>query len=368
MNEDKKIEQKITSTLEWSFFSVIFGFLVFFALIGIVWLLYGLISPILVGLLLAFIFRPIINWTHDHWQWHPWLTTSLLLLLIILLIASLMIYMVPLLTTQISQFIDNLPKYIEKISNFAADQHISIDKDLRERMTQTAEKPEKLLPLIFQGTAKSFGMLSKVLGNVSYAIVYMLLLIVFFVTFSLHLPKINEWFKQFQPLSKRDQINDVLKKIYDAAGAFLRTRLLIAVILSIFFSAGWGFSGVPYWLFLGIATGILNIIPYASIIGWIIALLINALESATTGGVLQALLWPTVVYTIGQGIDGWVLTPYLQGGKLEIHPVIIIFAVLAGGAVAGLLGMLIAIPLVAAWKIFFTEMVKPKLTQWAENN
>ena len=364
----KKIDQNTSSTLQWSFFSVLMGFLVFFGIIAFFWLLLDLLAPVLVALLLAFIFRPLINWTNQHWNWPAWLSLIVLLFLMTAIFTTLGIYLMPILIEQISQFIEKLPEYIENLLELIAGEQIIINEDTRDQLLDAAQKHEKIIPLILTGTVKSFNMIIKAFGTLSYIIIYIILLFVFFVTFCLRLPDLKNWCRQFLPRSHRDQIIDILQKIYDASSLFLRTRLIIAFLIGAFFSIGWAIAGVPYWLLLGTITGFLNIIPYASGLGWIAALLITGFEAASSGRLLYALLWPTVVFVIGQLLEGWFLTPYLEGEKLKIHPVIVLFTVLAGGTLAGLLGMLLAIPLTAAWQILFSDAIKPTLIHWAKKH
>jgi len=365
MNENAN--RQISSTLQWSFFTVLLGFLVFFLILVLIWLLIDLLTPVLVGLLLAFIFSPLVNWTNRKWRFPPWLTVTLLLLLLAAVTAALAIYLVPLFLQQASEFLQKVPDYIESLMESISGQDITLDQEIRSRFSDAAAE-HNILPIILRGTVKSIGLISKAFGAASYFLLYAILLVVFFVAFSLYLPAVKMWCLQFLPHSRRDRIIAVLAKIYDASGAFLRTRLIIAFILCVVFSAGWAFAGVPYWLLLGTATGILNIIPFAAAIGWFAAMLVNSLEADSFNALLYALLWPTVVFIIGQFLDGWLLTPLLQAKKLRINGVILLLAVFAGGALAGLLGMLLAIPFVAAWQILFSELIKPPFIKWAQTH
>jgi predicted PurR-regulated permease PerM len=78
------------------------------------------------------------------------------------------------------------------------------------------------------------------------------------------------------------------------------------------------------------------------------------------------LLWPTVVYGIGQTLDDWVLTPMIQGKATDLDPVSIVVAVLAGGSLAGVYGMLLAVPAAACVKILIRELVMPRVRAWSE--
>jgi predicted PurR-regulated permease PerM len=364
----EKIDGKTSATIEWSFFTVLSGFLIFFLFIGITWLLRALLAPVLVALLLALLFLPMIEWAQKHWDMPPWLSLTLLLLLLTAICTTLSIIGLPVVYEQISDFLSNLPDHIDRISQALFGEKVTLSEGFKENLSKASEKPENILPLLLKGSLKSLGILAHTLSMVTYVIIYILLMLVFFVAFCLYLPRIRQWLWQFLPHSKRDHIAELSGNIYSAAGTFFRTRLLIALILAILFSAGWGLAGVPYWLLLGVATGILSIVPYAAGLGWIAAMLVNAVDAGSSGQLVYALLWPTVVYSVIQFLEGWFLTPYLQGGRLHIHPVVVLFVVLAGGALAGILGMLLAIPLTAAGQMIFSDIIKPRLKKWASNN
>jgi predicted PurR-regulated permease PerM len=156
----------------------------------------------------------------------------------------------------------------------------------------------------------------------------------------------------------------------EAVGDFFRGRLVIAVIMGIILSAGWFFTGVPYWFFLGMLTGLLNIVPYLSIVSWPVAVLLKYVDSLTNPAVqntdvLAIVAWPSLVYVAVQLLESWWLTPWIQSGQTNLSAVTIILVVIAGGVLAGILGMLLAIPVSACIKILVQELVLPPLKQWA---
>jgi predicted PurR-regulated permease PerM len=118
--------------------------------------------------------------------------------------------------------------------------------------------------------------------------------------------------------------------------------------------------------------GLLGIIPYATSFAWIIAMLLRFLELdagiTDTSDALAVFLWPTLVFVIVQASDDWLLTPWLQGSQLEMSFITIILVVIVGGAVAGLLGMLLAVPAAACLRILWVEVMKPNLVRFAESH
>jgi predicted PurR-regulated permease PerM len=156
-----------------------------------------------------------------------------------------------------------------------------------------------------------------------------------------------------------------------AIAAFFRGRLVIATIIGVLLSVGWFLTGVPYWFFLGMLTGLLNIVPYLSVLTWPIAILLKYVETinspeAASAGFASVALWPSVVYFGVQLLDNWILTPWIQsGGDIKMNPATVLVVVLIGGTLAGTWGLLFAIPVAACIKIFLEEVVLPPLREWA---
>jgi predicted PurR-regulated permease PerM len=156
-----------------------------------------------------------------------------------------------------------------------------------------------------------------------------------------------------------------------AVSTFLRGRLVISLIMSAMFAFGWSplVTDVPFWLVFGIITGLLAIIPYAAALGWLAALLVKGVELAT--GNPTQLDWVlglgglSLVYGGVQLIEGWLLTPWIQGRAMDLSPVTVIIVVFIGGSVAGLWGMILAIPLSACIKIFLVDVAFPAARHWA---
>jgi predicted PurR-regulated permease PerM len=116
-------------------------------------------------------------------------------------------------------------------------------------------------------------------------------------------------------------------------------------VLAVYYSAGLALFGLDLALPIGVFTGLAVFVPYVGFgLGLILALLAGLLEFAVSGGASRALLMVAVVYGLGQLIEGFFLTPRLVGKRVGLHPLAVIFALLAFGQVLGFLGVLIALP------------------------
>lgn len=138
---------------------------------------------------------------------------------------------------------------------------------------------------------------------------------------------------------------------------FISSQLLDAIIVGILVTIAMSIIGVKYAVLLGFMIGLFNIIPY---FGAIIAVAISVIITIITGGLSQALIMAVVVIILSQ-IDSNIINPKIIGNSLEISPLLVIFAVTVGGAYFGVLGMFLAVPVVAVLKILINDYLDFKI-------
>lgn len=139
---------------------------------------------------------------------------------------------------------------------------------------------------------------------------------------------------------------------------FLASQFLDAIVVGVMTSIAFSIMGVKYAVLLGFMIGLFNMIPYfGAIIGVIIAIIITFL----TGGLSQT-IWMTIVVVILQQIDANIINPKIVGDSLKISPLLVILAVALGGAYFGVLGMFLAVPIVAVIKIILVDFIEYKNT------
>lgn len=137
---------------------------------------------------------------------------------------------------------------------------------------------------------------------------------------------------------------------------FISGQLIDGIIVGILVTIGMSIIGVKYAVLLGFMIGLFNIIPY---FGAIVAVAISILITIITGGVSQTLIMAIVVIILQQ-IDSNIINPKIIGNSLEISPLLVIFAVTVGGAYGGVLGMFLAVPVVAVLKIIIDDWIEYK--------
>lgn len=191
----------------------------------------------------------------------------------------------------------------------------------------------------------------------------------FFFFISTGYGKVLDFWRDLIPERKKGKTIDLVAKMNVAVSGFVRGRLTIAAIQAVVFSVGYLAIGVPGWIILGPLVAVLSIVPYAALVGVPISIILlylhpNALEFQ------ESILWtigaPIGIYVGGQMLDDYVLTPAIQGKSTGMDTPTILFASLAGGALAGVYGLLIAIPVAACIKIIMQEIFWPRFKRWAQ--
>jgi predicted PurR-regulated permease PerM len=156
-------------------------------------------------------------------------------------------------------------------------------------------------------------------------------------------------FYTLMPPHWRPIVADWLGEIDRALGGFLRGQFTIALILATIYAVGLALIGVPLGALLGIIAGLANLVPYMSIVVGLIPTLVFFLlsDAPSLGGILAILL----LYVGGQMLEGLYLSPRIMGRETGLHPVVVMMAILVGGTLFGLLGILVAVPVTAVLQV-----------------
>ncbi|HYD02154.1 MAG TPA: AI-2E family transporter, partial [Phycisphaerales bacterium] len=176
------------------------------------------------------------------------------------------------------------------------------------------------------------------------------------------------------PDKRKHRTLELLGMMDKVIAGFIRGRLTICALMTLWFALGYWLAGVPVPLLMALLAGVLMLAPYAQWLAFLLAMLLLWLGVGGPGGPLgqwQATWWwaiagPIIVHGIGQVIDDYFLTPRIQGDKTGMDTPTILFASLAGGILAGFYGLLLAIPVAACIKILLREVVWPQFKAWAQ--
>jgi predicted PurR-regulated permease PerM len=335
------------------------------------WVVYSLreiFIPLFIALVLAHIFNPLVTLLEQKWRWQRPVTIALLLGVCIVCFIGLLSWLGPLVIDQGTSFASNLPNYLRTLAaKFNIDLG-EVSAGLEQSIRQFQLEPKQIIAQILKTTNRAVGIVVAAFGMAAYWSLSVALVLVYFFFFAWHFNSGIEKLKRYIPASRREQTFEIVSRMDAAVGQFFRGRLFISIIMGVALSVGWFLTDVPYWFFLGMLTGLLNIVPYLSFVGWPIAILLKYAADVTGGespGLLSVVAWPSVVYIGVQLLEGWVLTPWVQSGQTDLSAATVLLVVIIGGAEAGILGMLFAIPLAACIKILLDQLILPRIRLWA---
>ncbi|MGG2400109.1 AI-2E family transporter [Pseudomonas sp. SH1-B] len=317
-----------------------------FLLGWLLYLLHPILSPFLIGILLAYLGDPLV----DRLERHRLSRTGgvvVVFTLFSLVLLILLLVLVPMLGRQLVRLYQLAPQMLDWLHSTAlpwSQSHLGLQDDLlqvdqlKQVFTDNLGKTTDVLKVVLaQATSSSLALLAW-LGN---------LLLIPVVSFYL----MRDWdllverMRRLLPRQREGLVVKLASDCHEVLGAFLRGQLLVMLALSVIYATGLMLVGLELGLLIGVLAGLASIVPYMGFIVGIGAALTAALFQF--GLDPYPLLGIGVVFMIGQMLEGMVLTPMLVGDRIGLHPVAVIFAILAGGQLFGFTGVLLALPVAA---------------------
>ncbi|GAB3681507.1 AI-2E family transporter [Salinisphaera aquimarina] len=315
------------------------------AVILLIWLLGSILTPFLIGAGLAYVCDPLV----DRLEGMRLSRTSgvvVVFAVVTLTMVLLVLLLLPLLQQQINTFVQNLPRYLDWIQRTTAPYLGGVSRggqplDVDSIKSLIAEN---------WGTAGGFAstLAKKAFssGTALMAMVMNLLLIPVIMFYLLRdWDHMVAWIRSQLPRRYVDTITELAEETDKVLGQFIRGQLLVMTVLGSIYIVGLWLAGLDLALVIGLGAGIVSFVPYVGVIS---GLAVSSIAMLVQTGDPFQLIWVFVVFGIGQVMEQIVLQPLLLGDAIGLHPVWVIFAVLAGGQLMGFVGVLIALPTAAA--------------------
>ena len=342
------------------------------AVAGLLWaayLLRDVFTPVLIALTLAYLSNPLLRYAEARWRLPRPITTTVLLLILGVLGGIVVAWLGPLVMDQVQTLARKTPQYVESVTTRYG-VTIGVSAQLTTLMDRLRDNPLSVLQPLFLGTTQAVGVIGQVIGATTEVALFVILLPIYYFFFAWHFDRMLFTIWRWWPASRKPVTLNLIRRMDDAVSGFFRGRVLIAILSGVMYAAGWAFTGVPYWFLLGAATGLLTIVPYASAIGWPLAILLKYLDVVTSGNgdgltFMSIFFWPSVPYLAVQFVESWLLTPWIQSQSTDMSALTVLIVVFLGGAIAGVVGLVVAIPIAACIKIVFQELILPRWEQWA---
>lgn len=318
---------------------------------GLLYLLSPILPLFLAAAVIAYIAYPAIRWLKKHGV--PANVAALLILVFLtLIVLALILIIVPLVIQQIMALSTNLPLLVNELQRYIQP---LMDKFSIDFALDSAHLKAWLSENSQTANALAASLMGHV-GSKSLAFVTIMTNVILFpLVLFYFLRDGGQFVRDFAIMIPRryiDKVTEIVRDVDVVLGEFLRGELLVMLIMSTFYSVGLWAVGLHSGLSIGIITGLLVFIPY---LGASIGILLATLAALVQFGHFMQ-IWPVwVVFLAGQIIEGHFITPMLVGNRIGLHPVMVIFALLAFGQLLGFSGLLLALPLAAILQVGFTH-------------
>ncbi|AXF45955.1 putative PurR-regulated permease PerM [Acinetobacter johnsonii] len=317
----------------------------------ILWVLYLLkpvVLPFIGAFLVAYLFSPLVDKLHKIGL-PRWLSISAVFIGIGVVITLAFWYLVPLVWEQLMYAKNSIPsgihwanyKFLPWLSDSFNLVPMELDVDQISaaimEYVQTNYSADSIQAMIAKLAQSGLNFIQ--IGGT----VVLIPIIAFY--FLLDWDRMLDSFRRLIPRRYEEQTLVIVKECHSVLGAFVKGQFLVMVLLGVVYAMGLQLIGLEVGLIIGMVAGLCSIIPY---LGFAVGIIAAVIASLFQFGIdWMQLLLVGVVFMIGQAVEGYILQPFLLGDKIGLSPVAVVFAVLAGAQLGGILGMLIALPVAA---------------------
>lgn len=319
--------------------------LLLFVLAG--WLFFKLSSvlmPFFVATLLAYLGDPLVDWLENK----KLSRTQAVCIVFAAIFSSILIavlILVPILGGQLASLFEKMPSYMDRLQSAIEliFQRIGLSKEMID------------FQILSEGLKEYWTEAGKFAGDIVGYMTRSGMAVMLWLTNLLLIPVLTfyilrDWddlvarFRSLLPRSYRQKITDMSIECDDMLAGFLRGQLLVMFALAIMYSAGLMLIGIDLAILIGFVSGLLSFVPY---LGLIVGIILAGLAAYLQLQEWLPVLYVVIVFGVAQSVESMFLTPRFVGERIGLHPVAVIFAVMAGGALFGFIGILLALPVAA---------------------
>lgn len=327
---------------------------------AMVYLLSPILTPFLMAFIVAYLGEPVVR-TLQNRKLPRWAAIVIGYLLVLGVLGALVLLLLPLAQEQLERLIQKAPAYKAAMLDFLqplldlwrsygdSAQSDGADPGDGESAGSVVSLAKDAVPQAGDAVGKAVDAVTR--SGIAVAKTLMNIFLVPVLAFYL----LRDWEKLSSqslllvPERFREKTGVIARDVDEVLQGFLWGQLLVMASLALMYSTGLWLIGLEFGLIIGVIAGLLSVVPY---LGTITGLVLAAIAMVVQTGNWQDLWMVGLVFGVGQFIEGNILTPKLVGDKIDLHPVVVIFVVLAGGQLFGLTGILLALPVAAvAWVI-----------------
>lgn len=330
-------------------------FLIAAVLCGVVYLCWGILTPFILSLAISYILAPAASFLETRLRIKRWIISLILVMLILSVILMIATFILPLIYHQALAFISRAPEYKALLDDKITHATVKyLDKIGPVYMDKIRAASANLLVSSFESIVH---FLERIWAS-GFVIVDFLwfLVLVPFITFHM----IKDWrfillyIVRLIPKNKEKMMRSLISNLNDAIARAVRGQFNVCVILAIYYTVALSLLKLEHSVLLGVTTGVMAFVPFLGIIvGMIASLMVAYLQFAS----FKIIFYVLGIFAFGSLLDSMLISPYIVGRKIGLHPVWLMFFILLGGKLFGLAGTLLALPLSAITIVLIKTMV-----------
>lgn len=319
----------------------------------LLYMLRGMVAPVLLAFLLAYLFDPLADWLERH-RWPRPLAASLCLLLLVVLTLGIIALVIPTIYHEIGAVARKVPQYLARVQTSLVpwiEKNLGLQlsgQSLAEVLGSTANKLSASADQLAGPLTRIVQQLLSSIAGLLSTLIVLVLIPLFTYFFLVDYDRIVSWFVQLVPPARRPLFLDRAREINEVFSSFLRGQGTVCAILAVIYSVALTLAGVPAGVTIGVITGLFNFVPY---VGTTTGILLSCLFLLLEGSGWISFLVVAIIFTAVNLVDGLFITPRVLGKRLGLAPVAVILALMAFGEVFGFVGVLMAVPATAIGKV-----------------
>lgn len=323
-----------------------------------------ILAPFIAAAITAYLFNPLVSWAQRRSGVARWVWIIVLYLLAFALLYGLFIWLWPRLLGQYQDFVAWLPAMAAEIGQyFGRHQAIVLPGNI---VIDLEPLEAQIIATLTDFGRNASGNVPRLVFTALEGLIFLLVYLI--ITFYLlhQSAELRDWASRLIPAAYRAEIGGLGRQIDRVLAAFIRGQLLLIIIMSVLLYIPLSILQVPYALIIAILSGVLELIPIlgpwaAAGIAMTLALFQGDVPFGLGNGALAVLLG--LIYFVLRQIEDHFIIPNVMGSLVRLHPGVVIFAVLAGGALAGPFGLFIAIPVAAVLRILLLYIYQKLIDQ-----
>ncbi|HJD57350.1 AI-2E family transporter [Candidatus Tisiphia endosymbiont of Ptychoptera albimana] len=318
-------------------------------------LISNILMPFFIAGIISYILQPIIDNLLLRYKLSRTIVVSVISFLFFSIFAIVMVVLLPIIYQQTTLLISKIPAYKDYLQTelipVITAKFYSIDPDIADNIKNSISNFVNGIFLLITGLANNIWHVTMVTINLFVLILLIPLILFYFLRDWLTM---SENINLLLPLKGKKKILKILSAINTSLSAYIRGQLNVCLLLSIYYGVSLSILGVDLGLLLGVLSGFSIIIPF---VGILISFSLTMIVSYFAFGMVSTLFYIIIIYLVGTIVEGYILSPKIIGDKIGLHPLWIIFAVLALGNIFGFLGILFAIPIASIIKVLFLAAI-----------